>query len=1442
MNYRITIIATIIGLALSLLIPLTAVLADVPIANDDNIAVNEGATATLLVGGDDSVLDNDSDPIITHTLSISSIVTTPNHATAFILNPNGTFSYKHNDSENFSDSFVYEVCDDDAVPACATATVNIAITAVNDNNPSISNQTFSVNENSGVGTAVGTVAASDSDVGDTLTFSATGGTGFTAFALATDGDITVADPAQLDRETTPSFTLFVQVQDSALNTSSATMTINLDDINEPPTANDDVGATNEDSQLTVNSPGVLQNDTDPEGDSLRVTTSSNVSANGAIVNVTENFPGNGSYSYNPTAAAAIQALGAGEVLTDTFTYTASDNISGSDNATVSIVVTGQNDTPTFTSNPITAINEDDVYTYNVVTTDIDATDMVSLTVTTKPAWLTVNHTGSGTATLSGTPTNDDVGIHNVSIKAQDLSGAMATQSFTIQVINVNDAPILDNAGNMTLPNIDEDNQLSNGDLVASIIASAGGDRITDPDIGSAEGIAVTGADDANGFWQYSTNNGASWSDFGSVSSGSAVLLNNIARIRFVPLLDYSGSAGNITFRAWDRTSGSNGATGVNTNTNGGSTAFSTATETATLTVNAINDAPVLDNSGIMILPDINEDNITSLGEKVSNIILSAGGDRITDADVGAVEGIAVIGLNTTGGDWEYSTNGGGSWTPFGSVSNSKATLLNTNARIRFVPNPDFNGPSGNVTFRAWDRTSGSNGSTGVNVSNNGGITAFSAATETAALTVISINDIPEIDLNGLLILDTGFESTFTSNGGPVSIVSPDISVVDRDHITLTKTIVTITNAWDGAAESLAVSTAGTDITADYNSSSNALTLSGVDTLANYQQVLGTITYNNTAQDPDDRQRTVQFVLNDSIDDSLPAIALVNIMKPHIVLELTPATQTIGSGLEAVFDVAITNDGNVDLTELETFSSIDDCAKDFQTLDMTETKRFSCTMLNVTETFNHVMTATALDPLGGTVTDNATVSVIVVNPNISASVAVVTPTVAEGGIAIFQVAVRNPSDFVTLNNVTVTNDIVTNCDREIGTLAPNDNHSYTCTAPNVEAAFTNELTATGENASNGVEVNDVFFFSVDVLALDLSITPNPNEIFETGEVVDFTVEVLNESSKEVTLTSLTTDTFGDITILPNSDCATGESLNANDGIYTCVFSTTVFGPPPTYSVELTAEAEDDTAVSVTESATASLTVIGVASDIGVSVTADPETVVGPGQVVTYTVRIENESELRDVTITTLQDSLLGPLTDLDGDCTMPVNGIEIATQASFECTYQAPFMARAGEKENHVVTAVGVDQDNSAVSGSAKVEVRSFVLYQPIVPHNFRTNDEPNNVCGDAFPLYTNTPYSFHANDTDDWYVFELKEAGDLTVSVTNFAPQHGQTVVYSWDGINCEQPALGGSRIGIGSTGAVGPDKTVVLGNQPAGHYLIRVINDGAKNTGMKYNLTIEFQ
>jgi len=75
------------------------------------------------------------------------------------------------------------------------------------------------------------------------------------------------------------------------------------------------------------------------------------------------------------------------------------------------------------------------------------------------------------------------------------------------------------------------------------------------------------------------------------------------------------------------------------------------------------------------------------------------------------------------------------------------------------------GPAGNITFRAWDTTDGNlTGATGVDVSSNGGTTAFSSLTETATLSVVVVNDAPTLDNSGTPTL-TGIDEDDTGNEG-----------------------------------------------------------------------------------------------------------------------------------------------------------------------------------------------------------------------------------------------------------------------------------------------------------------------------------------------------------------------------------------------------------------------------------------------------------------------------------------------------------------------------------------------------------------------------------------------------------------------------------------------------------------------------------------------------
>lgn len=113
---------------------------------------------------------------------------------------------------------------------------------------------------------------------------------------------------------------------------------------EPPVAVADNGATDEDTILNVPAPGVLENDSDPDDDTLTVSAFDAVSTQGATVTVSPD----GSYSYDPTAAANLQALNPGEDIDDTFGYTVTDG-SHFDSTTVTINVTGVDEAPVLMS-------------------------------------------------------------------------------------------------------------------------------------------------------------------------------------------------------------------------------------------------------------------------------------------------------------------------------------------------------------------------------------------------------------------------------------------------------------------------------------------------------------------------------------------------------------------------------------------------------------------------------------------------------------------------------------------------------------------------------------------------------------------------------------------------------------------------------------------------------------------------------------------------------------------------------------------------------------------------------------------------------------------------------------------------------------------------------------------------------------------------------------
>lgn len=104
-----------------------------------------------------------------------------------------------------------------------------------------------------------------------------------------------------------------------------------------------------------------------------------------------------------------------------------------------VIVTNVNDAPVISSPAITTATQDIAYSYTVIATDLDVGAVLTLSVVTKPSWLSFN---AVTGLLSGTPSNADVGSHAVLLRVTDADGLTADQSFSITVTNSNDAPTI----------------------------------------------------------------------------------------------------------------------------------------------------------------------------------------------------------------------------------------------------------------------------------------------------------------------------------------------------------------------------------------------------------------------------------------------------------------------------------------------------------------------------------------------------------------------------------------------------------------------------------------------------------------------------------------------------------------------------------------------------------------------------------------------------------------------------------------------------------------------------------------------------------------------------------------------------------------------------------------------------------------------------------------
>jgi RHS repeat-associated protein len=226
--------------------------------------------------------------------------------------------------------------------------------------------------------------------------------------------------------------------------------------------------------------------------------------------------------------------------------------------------------------------------------------------------------------------------------------------------------------------------------VANLLQLAGS-----ADEGKHLGIALSGAD-GPGVWEYRQGK-TPWQ---AVPAGATLLLSSKASLRFDATPNAQGTA-SLTYRAWDQTQGTAGQP-FTIGATGDPTAFSTDSVTATLTGAGLGQPPAWVGGNPMLTPVL-----PGTAEPAGDTVADVFGPFF--ADTGKPMGIAVSGLTgTKDGTWQYSTDGGTTWTAFGKVTAKQPQRLAATDRIRFVPNASFLGAV-TLTAFAWDGSAQSRG-------------------------------------------------------------------------------------------------------------------------------------------------------------------------------------------------------------------------------------------------------------------------------------------------------------------------------------------------------------------------------------------------------------------------------------------------------------------------------------------------------------------------------------------------------------------------------------------------------------------------------------------------------------------------------------------------------------------------------------------------------------
>ncbi len=728
---------------------------DAPVINDATFSVDENSANGTAVG---SVPVTDPDAGDSHVYSIP----VGNTGGAFAIDNAGNITVANSAALNFETTPVFtltvQVRDQGGTGIIDTATITVNLNDINDA-PVINDATFSVDENSANGTAVGSVPVTDPDAGDSHVYSIPVGNTGGAFAIDNAGNITVANSAALNFETTPVFTLTVQVRDQGGTgiIDTATITVNLNDINDAPVINDATFSVDENSAngTAVGSVPV----TDPDAGDSHVYSIPVGNTGGAFA-----IDNAGNITVANSAALNFET-------TPVFTLTVQVRDQGGtgiiDTATITVNLNDINDAPVI-NDATFSVDENSANgtaVGSVPVTDPDAGDshVYSIPVGNTGGAFAVDNAGNITVANSAALNFETTPVFTLTVQVRDQGGTgiIDTATITVNLNDINDAPVINDA------TFSVDENSANGTAVGSV-------PVTDPDAGDSHVYSIPVGNTGGAF---------------AIDNAGNITVANSAALNFETTPVFT-----LTVQVRDQ-----GGTGI--------------IDTATITVNLndINDAPVINDATFSV--DENSANGTAVGSV-----------PVTDPDAGDSH-VYSIPVGNTGGAF--------------AIDNAGNITVANSAALNFETTPVFT-----LTVQVRDQ-----GGTGI--------------IDTATITV-NLNDINDAPTA------TNLTTTSVYNEGDASVAISDIVVSDADTgetITATLTLA------DTSAGSLSANDGAT-----YTSGTGVWTIT--DTVANVNLALANLVFTPTVNN--DVDTTINVSIDDGDEDNSGPLT------GTIILDVTPA--------------------------------------------------------------------------------------------------------------------------------------------------------------------------------------------------------------------------------------------------------------------------------------------------------------------------------------------------------------------------------------------------------------------------------------------------------------------------------------------------------------------------------------------------------------------------